>query len=447
MSVTAPPRAPELGDPEALIEEAWHRARGRRRRQRIAGFAGLVLVSVVALAWAAFSPGGKSGRGRRAPSAALAAGRGTVRYLYTRTFDTSPQHATLGSRGRVTIENWVGGDGSWRLRETVPGRAPGSIDVIVSGDGLLPPQANATAAFNGAPTNPHDPGDGLFTARQLASLPLHVPALRARLEQAVTAQELRNLDAYVLPGPHRAAELARLRPVFLARHTTDTLFAISALDMSPLPGPLPRALYSVARVLPGMRVTAALDGLGRPGVEVAGGGLALIFAPLTGALRSTTAGRWFDQGTAGTIVAQGSVPTLLEIPRGLAPIRSLVARPPAIRIAPAPGRRATAFSLLLTVPHSPTTAQRPPALIAEMFGPTGPNCVYWKSLPPIVRIPAGTITQHNSLTFATYHVTPAAIGRGTWCPGRYQLMVTTVHGSPGRAVAPRSFAATYFTVH
>ena len=76
--------------------------------------------------------------------------------------------------------------------------------MVVSGDGLFPPQANATAAINGAPTNMRDPGDGLFTARELDALPTNVSALKARLEQAVIALQLRNLDAYVGPGPHRS---------------------------------------------------------------------------------------------------------------------------------------------------------------------------------------------------------------------------------------------------
>ncbi len=297
------------------------------------------------------------------------------------------------------------------------------------------------------PINPRDPGDGLFTARELDSLPVSVPALKARLEQAVIAQELRNLDAYVVPGPHRAPELTRLRPTFLAGRTTHMLFAISALDMSPLPSPLPGALYRVARALPGVRVTAARDGQGRGGVEVAGGGLALIFDPRTGALRSDTTGTIFDQGTAGTILAQGPVRDLDAIPRGLTPIRTTVPRPPATTLAPATGTRATTFTLRLAVPHSPTATQRPPALAAEMFGPTGPHCIFWLSPPPVVRISAGTITRRHHLTFATYRITPAAIGRRAWCPGRYQLMVTPLRGSPARMAVPRSFAAAYFTAH
>jgi hypothetical protein len=444
MSIIAPGPRTDRVDPEALIEEAWQRAH-RRRRRRIAALIGLLLVAVTAVAWAALAGGGTSGRAHRAGSAAgPAVRRGAVGYLYTRAVFASAQHAVFGApAGGVTIENWVGSDGSWRLRETVPGSAPGSLDVVVSGDGLLPPQANAKAAFNGVPVNMRDPDDGLFTARELDSLPVRVSALRARLEQAVIAQELRNLDAYVVPSPHRAGELARLRHVFLANRDTDVLFEIADLEMSPLPGRLPAALYRVARALPGVRVTAARDSLGRPGVAVASGALTLIFAPRTGALRSDTTGAVFDQGT-GPIIAQGPVPGLDAIPRGLTPIRSLVRQPPAITITPATGTRSTTFTVRL-VARSVAATRRPPALAAQMFGPTGPNCIYWHSRPPLVRIGAGTIINRPHVTFVRYSISPAAIGHRAWCPGRYQLMLSLLHRSPGRMSVPRSFAATYFT--
>ena len=99
----------------------------------------------------------------------------------------------------------------------------------------------------------------------------------------------------------------------------DTLIAIAGLDMSPLPSRLRAALYHVSRALPGVRSKDTHDALGRPGVQVAGGGFALIFDPQTGALRSTTTGTFFDQGTAGTIVAQAPVPNALRDPPGPAP--------------------------------------------------------------------------------------------------------------------------------
>ena len=200
MSVTAPPPQADRGDPEALIEEAWQRARRRRRRRRIAAITGVVIVGIGVLAWMARSDGstGANDRAKRSPAPAFS-GK-TPRYLYTRAVVASRGPATLA--GVTMVENWVGNDGTWRLRETMPARAPGSLDMVVSGDGLVPPQANATAAVNGAPTNMRDPGDGLFTARDLESLPTNVPGLKTRLERAVTAQQLRNLDAYVGAGRH-----------------------------------------------------------------------------------------------------------------------------------------------------------------------------------------------------------------------------------------------------
>ena len=443
MSVTAPPPSAQRGDPEALIEEAWQRARCRRRRRRIATITGAVIVGIGVLACLALSNGSTAANDRAKRPPTLAPSGKTGRYLYTRAVVAPRGPATLA--GVTTIENWVGSDGTWRLRETLPGRAAGSLDMLVSGDGLLPPQANATASLDGAPINDRDPGDGLFTARDLESLPTNVSALKARLEHAVIAQQLRNLDAYVGPGPHRAAQLKRLRPVFLAGRTADTLIAIAGLDMSPLPGGLAPALYRVARALPGVRATNSHDAVGRAGVQVAGGGFALIFDPHTGALRSTTTGTFFDQGTAGTIVAQAPVADAFAIPRGLRPIRSLVARPPAITLIPATGSPATSFTLQVRIAPSQTAAKRSPLVTAQMFGPTGPNCRYWVSRPPVARITPGPVTQQRGLAFATYRITPAAIGHRAWCPGRYQLMLTPFP-SPTRPVVPRSFTAAYFTI-
>ena len=443
MSVTSPAPEAERGDPEALIEEAWQRARQRRRRRWIAAITGLVVVCGGVLACIGLSHSHTARRDPVGRSPALTSGSTTGHYLYTRASFTPP--AGYGSSAyAATIENWVGSDGTWRLRETVPGRAPGSIDLIVRGDGLLPPQANAGGALNGAPINQENPGDGLFTARQLNSLPTSVAMLQVRLEQAVTAQELRNLNAYVKPGPDRASELARLRPVFLDRHTADMLTAISALDMSPLPPRLPTALYHVARALPGVHTTVTHDRHGRPGIEVAGQGRALIFDARTGALRSTTAGAVFDQGVAGTIIAQSRVPNAYTIPHGLNPIRSLVGRPPAMTLAPSTGTPTTTFTVRLALAQTRHAAQRAPDLQAAMFGPTGPDCTYWRSQPPAVRIPAGTLTRNHGDALATYRVSPAAIGRSSWCPGRYQLMLTAVRSSPWTGV-PRSFTAAYFT--
>jgi hypothetical protein len=74
---------------------------------------------------------------------------------------------------------WIGVDGSWRVRTVALAVPSQSVDMVAGGDGLFPPQANATASFNGASTNIRDPGDGLFTYGQVRSLPIDVARLRA----------------------------------------------------------------------------------------------------------------------------------------------------------------------------------------------------------------------------------------------------------------------------
>jgi hypothetical protein len=351
-----------------------------------------------------------------------------------------------GVPGRlVTVENWVGTDGSWRLRETELGGAPGSLDVVVTGDGLLPPQTNAYGAFDGVPFNPHDPGDGLFTASQLASLPTNSSALAIRLQQAVAAEDLRNLNAYLGPGPHTAAQLRRLRRVFLGGRVSQALLAIADLDMTPSPHWLSYGLYRAARELPGAHVTVAGHGAQRRVVRIAAGGYAMTFDAQTGMLRSGSTGVFFDQGSAGTITAQGSVSSLDAIPTGVAPVLSSVARPPTIAITPRAGTPTTTFTLR-TRSTRITTASTAPGMAAEMFGPTGPNCTFWASRPPLERIPPGTVTQSASGALAAYQITPNVIGRHAWCPGRYQLMINPTTTTPGHSSVPRSFAAIYFEI-
>jgi hypothetical protein len=351
-----------------------------------------------------------------------------------------------GVPGRlVTVENWVGTDGSWRLRETELGGAPGSLDVVVTGDGLLPPQTNAYGAFDGVPFNPHDPGDGLFTASQLASLPTNSSALAIRLQQAVAAEDLRNLHAYLGPGPHTAAQLRRLRRVFLGGRVSQALLAIADLDMTPSPHWLSYGLYRAARELPGAHVTVAGHGAQRRVVRIAAGGYAMTFDAQTGMLRSGSTGVFFDQGSAGTIVAQGTISSLDALPKGLAPVPSRVRRPPTIAITPRAGTPTTTFTIQTRLNHI-TTASTAPGMAAEMFGPTGPNCTFWASRPPLERIPPGTVTQSASGALAAYQITPNVIGRHAWCPGRYQLMINPTTTTTGHSSVPRSFAAIYFEI-
>jgi hypothetical protein len=331
----------------------------------------------------------------------------------------------------------------------VLGGAPGSLDVVMAGDGLLPPQTNAYGAFNGVPFNPHDPGDGLFTASQLASLPTDPSALATRLQQAVAAEDLRNLNAYLGSGPHTAAQLRRLRQVFLGRRVSQTLLAIADLDMTPSPRSLTYGLYQVARGLPGAHVKVAGHGAQRGEVQIIAGGFAMTFDDQSGMLRSGSTGVFFDQGSAGTIMAQGIVSNLDTIPKGVAPVPSRVARPPTIAITPRTGTPTTTFTLHERLNHlisANGASGASAAMPAEMFGPTGPNGTLWASRPPLARIPPGTVTQSATGALAAYRIAPNVIGRHAWCPGRYQLMINHTTTAPGHRSVPRSFAAIYFEI-
>ena len=93
-----------------------------------------------------------------------------------------------------------------------------------------------------------------------------------------------------------------------------------------------------------------------------------------------------------------------------------------------------------------TAVSTAPGMAAEMFGPTGPNCTFWASRPPLAQIPPGTVTQSVPGALAAYQITPNVIGRHTWCPGRYQLMISPSTTTPGHSSVPRSFAAIYFEI-
>jgi hypothetical protein len=53
------------------------------------------------------------------------------------------------------------------------------------------------------------------------------------------------------------------------------------------------------------------------------------------------------------------------------------------------------------------------------MGPTGRDCHYQYSQPGVARIP--TATSHAGVD--SFAISPAAIGRTRWCPGRYVLQV------------------------
>jgi hypothetical protein len=452
MTVTAPPRPPGPDELQALIEEAWQHARRRRRRRiRFALLvAGMVAIGGVVDAIGS-ADGGRSLTGGSRPSGAAVTGAGLpVRYWYTRTVVAAgaPVIGIAQPSGRETIETWIGTDGTWRQRAIEPSNATASSDAVIGGDGLFPPQANATGSDNGAAMNSRNPGDGLFTWRELQSLPTSTTALRSRIREAVAAQTTRDLNDYVLPGSHHRQIVARLRPRYFggpAGQTGQALIAISDLEASALPARLRAALFAVAKTLPGVRATnGARDALGRTGVALSqGGGLPVIFDPRTGTLLA---------GVSGTVVAQGPVNSITAIPKHLTPIaepRGL--QPPEMAIAPASGAPSTTFVIHLATPTAAAHSNVAPVLEANMFGPTGPGCFYWMSRPSFVRIPPGIAATRAGTVTYTYQLSAAAIARLAWCPGRYQLLISPIWQSPApRSPGPTdqqlSHAAAYFTV-
>ncbi len=287
-----------------------------------------------------------------------------------------------------------------------------SSDTIIGGDGRFPPQANATGSYDGVPFNARDPGDGLFTHHQLQLLPTNVAGLRSRIKAAVAAQTDRNLNAYVLPGKHHRQIVARLRPRYFggaAGQTGQVLMAMSDLEASPLPSRLRAALFGVAKSLPGVHASA------------------------------------------GDVVAQGPVNSLTAVPEHVAAIAEPTGlQPPQLAITPRSGRPGTTFTIRLTTPATTARSHHAPALDANMFGPTGPGCIYWTSRPPVARIPPGRAATRAGTVTYTYQLSAGAIGRPAWCTGRYQLLISPIWQSqaPGQpdTMNQLSHAAAYFTI-
>jgi hypothetical protein len=450
VTVSAPTCPPLREDPEALIEEAWQRARQRRRRRmRLALLAALFVALAAAVAIVIADGGDRTSRGGGSSSGAAV--RGVFRpgrYWYTRTIVSAgaPVIAIAVPSARAILETWIGTDGTWRQRVTVPSEPAEASDTIIGGDRLFPPQANAIGSDDGVAFNPRDPGDGLFSYRQLQTLPTSTVALRSRIARAVAAQTERDLNAYVLPGRNHRQNVAGLRPRYFggpAGQLQQTLIAISDLEASPLPNRVRAALFRVSENLPGVSVTAgAHDRLGRSGVAVsAGDALPLIFDPRTGSLLA---------GVSGVVVADGPVDSITATPAHVASINEPTGlQPLGLTVAPASGDRASTFTVHLTVSRTLTRPARAPFLAADMFGPTGPGCFYWMSRPPFARIPPGSTTTRGTVITYTYRLSAAAIHRPGWCPGRYQLLISPIFGSPlgdgGRTARERSHAAAYFT--
>ncbi len=325
-------------------------------------------------------------------------------FWYTRTVSSMhqsfPAGGTIARRGRyqplgpkvkfdlrVSEETWVGVDGTMRDRVVVvrarfasaSGRAswlhthplvphsPGfatayrrplpdfndlwlgwsAHDGIVVGGHRFPPGSWGTSWGEWLGPSGWDVGDGLFSYRQLLSLPTRPAALRARLrraEEALARREDRTRGAGCAACSQTGT--TALYPVKAQTDPVGELSDLAALLSSPLPTSLRLALFHVAVTLPGARVNPRVrDSLGRRGVAVtASKGLAaqrLIFDPGTGVLL---------QGPNGTVVGQGIVDSPYALPKGVSPIHPASAPPQPRRVAISPvvGNPTTVFKLKLS---------------------------------------------------------------------------------------------------
>lgn len=330
-------------------------------------------------------------------------------------------------RTRTSYETWIASDGSSRQRRVIlsdsfassagrkrwlaAGQPPPATSIGTGSDGLSVGSGEFPAGLDDSPS---DPGDSLFSAQQLLQLPGTPEAVSRVLLRAQRALIARQEQAYVQASPRHAAQVARLmrlndrhRPLAFA-----VLDSVSSLAISSISNELRHRLVSAASLTPG--VTASSSGprltLTVPGVN---GGAGVVFDRRTGRLL---------QGmpqAPGTIVAQGNVDSLRALPHGLAPIpaRHLPA-PPVPTLRPVTGTRHTTFTLELPA-ATVRSAAGAPELLAEIMGPTGPDCHYQYSKPGIAQIPTGTSNGANEM----FAVSPTTISRSSWCPGRYGIQV------------------------
>jgi hypothetical protein len=453
MTVETPPRPPRQDELWALIEEARERAHRRRRRYAVAlSLAALAGVGTYLLV--AQSARVPARLGHQTP------GMGAVpqrfrpgQFWYTRTIST--QHQWLPAGGmtidrhgythwhgphvlfnlRVSEETWVGVDGTMRDRMIVAsvqfayptdrakwaayGRpVPNfnhtwlgwmSHDGLTIGGDRFPPGRSVSWGEWLGPSG-WDVGDGLFSYRQLASLPTRPAALRARLREAENALARRERRT--------GADVERLASSTAA---LSELSDIADLAMSPVPAAVRLALVHAAITMPGARVNAhAHDSLGRAGVAIStSAGLSfqrLIIDPGTGAL--------LEDAPDVTVVAQGVVDSAYALPNGVRPIRAAGAPPPPQTpgVLPALGKPTTVFTLKL-----PTPAQRhsgpAPVLDWLLLGTPGSRCFagFLPRVPPLVA--SASIRIAGRLTYVYKLSAPIGVRQHNWCRGRYELTV------------------------
>lgn len=451
MTVETPPR-PDEDELQALIEEARGRARQRRRRYAIALLLA-VLASAGVYTLVTHGAGGRARPVDRAPG--TGAGPQTLRsaqFWYTRTITTQHQWLTAGGitvdrRGythrhgppvlfdlRVSDETWVGMDGTLRDRTVVAGvRFAHPADrarwdaygrpvpnfnhvwlgwmshdgISVAGDRFPPGQTVRWGEWLGPAR--WDVADGLFSYRQLVSLPTGPAALLGRLQRAEKALARREERT----GGDVQRPAAATSPL-------SELSDIGALLPSPVPAAVRLALFHAAMTVPGARVDAHVrDSLGRRGVAVSvfSGPTfqRLIFDPATGAL--------LEDAPRVPVTAQGIVNSPYALPKGVGPIRAAgaPAPPQPAQISPAVGNPATVFEVKLSSPAR-RRSLRAPVLDWLLIGTPGPRC-FAGFLPRLPPLEVSAVRLADSLTDIYKLGPPIAVRRSSWCPGRYELTV------------------------
>lgn len=483
MTVQTPPRPLDQDELEALIEEARERAHRRRRRYAVA-----VLVAALAGAGVymvlARSAGGPVRPAHRSPGAGPAPQTFVPgRFWYTRTISAQHQWLpaggiTIDRRGfthwhgphvlfdlRVSEETWVGVDGTFRDRMIVAGvrfaypadRARWAAygrpvpnfnhvwlgwmshdGITIGGDRFPSGQTVSWGEWLGP--SGWDVSDGLFSYRQLASLPTGPAALRARLKRAEEALARRE--------DRTGGDVQRLAS---ATAPYSELSDIAGLLTSPVPAAVRLALFHAALTIPGARVNAhARDSLGQPGVAVsASSGPAfqrLIFDPATGAL--------LESAPYVPVIAEGVVNSPYALPHAVRPIRAAgaPAQPQSPEISPAVGNPTTVFTVKLPSP-AVRRPQRAPVLDWLLIGTPGPRCFagFLPHLPPLV---ASTSVRLAASFTSVYKLgPPIGVHRHGWCPGTYELTVIPDYSHPSRTsqlpprTSPDYGSSTFFRVN
>jgi hypothetical protein len=358
---------------------------------------------------------------------------------------------------RESAETWIGLDGTLRERHIelarrfasaadragwLAARQPppkiGASDSITAGDGWFPPQLSGALG---------DPGDGLFSYRQLLSLPTEVSALRARIERALAAFQARRQRAFSQAAKgtgYAAMQYTAGQGVSATDLQAESdLQAIALLLASPIPTGVRASLYRVAATLPGVRYAGRMhDPLGRSGVAVAVGHgpheTRMIFDPHAGALLAYVFGGYVTTAT----VAQGVVGSISGLPRGVASIPGPPGlEPEVLAIYPRVGGSRTAFTLERSSRGSKAPRDVARAFDALLFGPTGPGCRSSLAGSPFVTLPRGTVTARHGRVTHIYRLSPSVVGASAWCAGRYQLQTLASGASNSQ-----SQSAIYFEV-